>query len=210
MSSFSNSLAKKLRLTALEIKIFKKLSSPARIQDFVNKLPANFERQGETLMSPRRALRARRAHCAEGALVAALALWLHGQKPLLVDLRARKKDSDHTIAVYRRNKYWGAISKSNHTTVRFRDPVYRSLRELVMSYFHEYFLRGKKTLVSFSKPLDLRGVKENWAVSEKDLWHLDKILDKLPHYPCLPKKAPKLRLIDRIEKKAESLQDYYR
>ena len=134
-------------LTKQELKIFKKLNTPIKIQDFLDKIPMNWEKKGETYFSPRRALEARKMHCLEGAIFAATALWLQGEKPLLLDLKA-KGDDDHVVALYRRNGYWGAISKTNHAALRFRDPVYKTIRELALSYFHEYFLDrdGKKIL----------------------------------------------------------------
>src|SRR3989338_6552129 len=124
-------------LSKKELAIFKKLNTPIKIQDFLDKIPMNWEKKGETYFSPRRALEARKMHCLEGAIFAATALWLQGEKPLLLDLKA-KGDDDHVVALYRRNGYWGAISKTNHAALRFRDPVFKTLRELAVSYFHEY------------------------------------------------------------------------
>ena len=144
-------------LTPAEQAVFKKLDSPNKIQDFLDSLPINFELKGETYMSPRRVLRTKTAHCFEGALVAAAALAYHGKKPLLLDLRTSADDEDHVVTLYRENGYWGAISKTNHPVLRYRDGVYKTPRELVMSYFHEYFMskNGKKTLREYSNPFDL-------------------------------------------------------
>src|SRR3989344_5716775 len=134
-------------LNKAEIKLFKKLNTPAKIQDFLETIPFNFEKGGETCMSPRRVLKNNRAHCMEGAMLAAAILKFQGHAPLLIDLRAHKKDQDHAIAVFKINGKWGAISKTNHIVLRYREPVYDSVRQLVMSFFHEYFLDdGKKTL----------------------------------------------------------------
>src|SRR5690606_12897284 len=118
-------LADRLGLAADERRILGRLTTPAKIQDFVSALPANFERQGGTCLSVRETLRQRRAHCIESAFVAAVALWLNGEKPLLMDLQASTDDDDHVVALFRRNGCWGAISKSNHVWLRWRDPVYR-------------------------------------------------------------------------------------
>jgi hypothetical protein len=141
-----------------ELAILNKLSTPIKIQDFLDTIPINFEKKGETHMSPRRVLRENKAHCIEGALLAAVALWLHGHEPLLLDLKAHPHDDDHVVALYKINNLWGAISKSNHSTIRFRDPVYKTIRELALSYFHEYFEEksGKKVLYSYSKPFNLK------------------------------------------------------
>ena len=148
-------------LNKKELTILKKLTTPIKIQNFLDSIPRNSEKNGETYMSPRQVLTQNKAHCFEGALVAALALWLHNEPPLLLDLKANHIDDDHVLALYRRNNYWGAISKTNHATLRFRDPVYKTLRELALSYFHEYFENdhGKKTLRQYSaRPFDLRKV----------------------------------------------------
>lgn len=208
MSTFNQKLAQKIGLSKSEVDIFKKLKDPILIQDFLQKIIGNLEKSGETLMSPRVALRKNTCHCAEGALIAALAIWLHGQKPLIVDLKTTKEDCDHVIAVFKQKGLWGAISKTNHSVLRYRDPIYKSIRELVMSYFHEYTLNGKKTLISYSKPLDLSKIKENWVTSEEDLWFLDEKLDKLPHSPCITVKNVKLRKSDEIEIKAGDLVEY--
>jgi len=192
-------------LTKKEEKILRKLRTPIQIQDFLDSLPMNFEKKGETHMSPRRALRARKAHCVEGALIAALALWLHGEEPLIMDLTSKKHDDDHFVALYKRNGHWGAISKTNHATIRFRDPVYKTLRELALSYFHEWFMNtnGEKTLVSYSRPLNMKKLGINWITSEKELWEIDGIIDALPHYPLVPKGNSRyIRRADPMELKA--------
>ena len=155
-------------LTRDEMKMLTPLKNPRKIQDFLDKLPVNYEKKGETYMSPRRALRENKAHCIEGALIAALAFWIHGEKPLLMDFTTVEDDEDHVIAPFVENGYWGAVSKTNHAILRYRDPVYKSPRELAMSYFHEYFMfeDGKKTLVSFSNPFDLRALGESWVIPE--------------------------------------------
>jgi hypothetical protein len=140
-----------------ELKIFKKLTSPQKIQDFLNSFPMNFEKEGEeTCMSPRRVLRDKKAHCMEGAMFAACALRRIGFKPLVLDIESTAKDFDHVVAPFQLDGCWGAISKTNHGVLRYREPVYKTIRELSMSYFHEYFLAdGKKTMRSYSVTLDL-------------------------------------------------------
>ncbi len=199
-------------LTQHELALIKKLTTPIKIQDFLDQLPFNFEEKGETHMSPRRVLRTRRAQCIEGALLAALALVVHGEKPLLMDFRARKNDDDHVVALYRKNGYWGLISKTNHATIRFRDPVYKTLRELALSYYHEWFLNttGEKTLESYSNPLDLSKMKRNWVTDEADLWWLDRELDRLPHHSLVPPKNRQyLRDADPMELRAGRLVEWH-
>lgn len=159
-------------------------------------------------MSPRRVLREGKAHCLEGALLAAAAVWFHGGEPLLLDLKTTAKDQDHVVALYQKNGFWGAISKTNHYCLRFRDPVYKTIRELVLSYFHEYFLNetGEKSLRSYSRPFNLQKFGESWITAEEDLDDLVAKLDQSPHLPVAPKsQLTKLRPADALERKAGEL-----
>lgn len=185
-----------------ETKLFQKLNTPAKIQNFLETLSINFDSQGQTCYSPRLVIKHRTAQCLEGAMFAAAALQFHGQKPLLVDLQAVKHDMDHVLAVYKYKGCWGAISKTNHAVLRYRDPVYKTIRELVMSYFHEYFLdSGKKTLRSYTNPVSLsRFDKLAWVTSEKEIWYIDDFLDTVKHLPILNQNQIKnLRRADKIE-----------
>jgi hypothetical protein len=196
-------------LTDEEGAVLRALSTPEDIQQFVIGLHANFEEEGDTLRSVRGVLRHRKAHCIEAALTAACALWLQGLPPLLLDLTA-KGDSDHVIAVFRRGTGWGAISKSNHVWLRWRDPVYRSPRELVMSYFHEYTNRQRKSLRSYSLPLDLRRFPTaDWVTSEDDCWEVGAALCDIRHFRILTR-AQERRLLPRddTELRADELVQY--
>lgn len=198
-------------LTKNELEIFKKLKTPIQIQNFLDSLPINFEKGGETYMSPRKVLREKTAHCMEGALLAATALWIHGHKPLLLDLKAFPHDDDHVVALYKINGYWGAISKTNHATIRFRDPIYKTIRELALSYFHEYFLNknGKKVLTSYSRPFNLTRFGHSWITSEKKLDDIVDALDSSPHTQIAPKANRKyVRNADSMERKAGKLTEW--
>ena len=187
--------------TKEQISLLRKLDSPQKIQDFLEAMRANF---GETNMSPKKVLEKRKAHCFEGALLAAAALRFHGKEPLIVDLKTTHNDDDHVLAVFRQNGRWGAITKTNHAVLRYRDPVFKSIRELVMSFFNEYFLKdGRKTLRSYSKPIDLaRFDKFDWMTSEKNLEFIADAIDKEPHTAILDKKMiVSLRRADQFEKK---------
>ncbi len=175
-----------------EFKKLKSINTPARVQDFVDSLPINFEEKGETYMSVQRTLREGKAHCLEGALVAACAFWIAGQKPLLLDLKT-EKDEDHVVALFRENGYWGAVSKTNHAVLRYRDPIYRTTRELALSYFHEYFKAdGVKTLRAYSRPFSLlRYEGEEWISGQKDLFEIAEDIDNFPHYELLNARAKK-------------------
>lgn len=193
-----------------EWQLLKSLNTPKKIQDFLNSLPFNHEKHGETHYSVKCTLRNRTANCFEGALVAAGALWIQGQKPLLLDLKAALPDFDHVVALFRIDKHWGSISKTNHAVLRYREPVYKTLRELVMSYFHEYFLNnGKKTLISYSRPYSLSVEGKKWLVSLDSLADIAYRLDKFPHTKILtPKQIKNLRKADEIEIKAGKLKEY--
>lgn len=195
-----------------ELAILRKLRTPEKIQDFLDTLPINFEKSGETNMSPRRVLREKKAHCMEGALLAAAALWLNGHPPLLLDLKTGRGDTDHIVTLFKYKNYWGGITKTNHSVLRYRDPIYRDPRELALSFFHEYFLdSGRKTLLSYSRPFDLRKVfkKYNWTVSEEDLWDLSVELDESPHLPIVPK-GLKLRPASKTEIEAGKVTEWKR
>jgi len=166
--------------------LFRRLKSPARIQAFLDELPYNLEPDGPTCRSPRMALRHKTAHCMEGALLAAAALRWLGHEPLLLDLEA-VRDDDHVLALFRIHGYWGAIAKSNYSGLRFREPVYRSLRELAMSYFEHYFnLQGEKTLRRYSRPVRLRRFDRiRWMTTEEEVWAIPEHLVAIPHYPLM-------------------------
>ncbi len=193
-----------------EFRVLKKLDSPRKVQDFLDTVPINFERGGETCMSPLRTLRRNRAHCMEGALLAALALWMHGRPPLIMDLKTSDDDVDHLVAVFRMGRHWGGITKTNHAVLRYREPVYRDLRELAMSFFHEYFLdSGKKTLRSYSEPFDLREWDPNWMTSADDLWDLEAAIDESRHWSILSRqRIAGLRRADAIEVRAGKLKEW--
>jgi hypothetical protein len=198
-----------LGLTAAEGRILLPLDTPQRIQEYVIGLHANFERRGDTLRSVQGVLRHRQAHCIEAAFTAACALWLHGEPPLIMDLTA-KGDSDHVVTLFRRGRCWGAISKSNHVWLRWRDPVYRTLRELAMSYFHEYSNKHRKTLRTYSVPVDLRRFPpQMWVSNKEDCWEVGAALDDVRHYRLISSaQARRLAPRDATELRADNLVQY--
>lgn len=175
-------------------KLLKRLGTPQKIQGYLESIPFNFETRGETYMSPKRTAEAGAAHCFEGALLAAAALSYHGQQPLLMDMQTTPNDDEHVVALFRVQGLWGAISKTNHAILRYRDPVYASVRELAMSYFHEYMLEsGQKTMRAYSAPFDLsKYADEKWVTAEEELFWLVDALDKSRHFPVAPPKNLKL------------------
>jgi hypothetical protein len=171
-------------------------------------LPYSFDSGRDMLRSPLRVLRERTAHCIEGALLAAAALWQHGERPLLLDLRSTPDDLDHVVTLYRRHGHWGAISKTNHAVLRYREPIYRTVRELALSYFHEYFLDdGRKTMRDYSNPFDIsKYFDDRWLTREDDLWDVAEALDDSPHHRLMtPVQIRGLRRVDPVEISAGKL-----
>jgi hypothetical protein len=161
----------------------------------------------DTAWSPRTVLRENTSHCLEGAIFAAAALRANGFAPLILDFEA-DNDTDHVVAVYRVDGYWGVIAKSNYSGCRYREPVYRSLRELAMSYFDIYFnLRRERTLRRFSRPVNLaRFDKQHWMTTEKEVWFIVDYLFEIHHYPLLtPRMVKNLNRVDERLFQAEIL-----
>lgn len=169
--------------TAAERRVLKRLKSPQDIQLYLNALKYDADYRAR---SPRRVMREGKAACFDGAMFAAAALRELGHRPRLVDLRAWN-DDDHVLAVFTVGGRWGAVAKSNTTVLRYREPVYRSLRELVMSYFEVYFNTvGQKTLRSYSRPLDLATLDHrDWLTDEDDLGWIGDRLDERQHLPVV-------------------------
>jgi len=162
-----------------------KFKTPHDIQQFLNSLsyPSH-----KICQSPWYVMKNRQSHCAEGAYFAAAVFALTGSRPLVVDLLA-ENDDDHLIVPFRRNGRWGAVAKSNTTLLRYREPVYRTLRELVMSYFDFYFnTRGFKSLRSYTRPVNVNRIGgKNWMTSDNDLNFIGERLTALPHIPLIDK-----------------------
>ncbi len=198
-------------LTPQELKVFARLNTPQKIQAYLDKMPINFEHKGETYMSPRRVLQHKTAHCFEGALLAATALALQGQKPLLMDIQTIASDEDHVITLFKQEGRWGAISKTNHTILRYRDPVYLSPRELAMSYFHEYIMNsGKRSMRTYSAPFDLsKFAPVKWVTADEELDWLVGELDWSRHFPvALKKNISLVRKAAPVERKALEITEW--
>lgn len=174
-----------------------KLNTPQKVQDFLDTLPMNHEEGGETCMSPALVLREKKAHCFEGALLAAVCLMLQGRKPLIMNLKVKETDVDHIVTLFSENGFIGCISKTNHVVLRYRDPVYRSVRELAMSYFHEYFLvtNGTKTLLGYTSPINLKRFGERWITTDEDLRDIAERIYDAPIHAVVP--ASHTRLLRR-------------
>ena len=201
-----------LGLSRGEFAALQRLRTPEKAQEFLYGLKQNFELQGETCNSVRTVLKERRAHCIEGAIVAAAALWIHGEPPLLLDMQA-EHDVDHVVTLFRRHGCWGAISKTNGIGLRWRDPVYRSLRELAMSYLHEYYnKRDRITLRTYSLPYDLRRmVPADWVTPEDGAWDLIDELEATRHYKLMTRaQVRSLTRRDPFEHRFDNILQYRR
>jgi hypothetical protein len=169
--------------TPAELRKLRSLKTPHGIQRFLDDMPYHL---ADTAWSPRRVLGENTSHCFEGATLAAAALRANGYPPLVIDLEA-EQDTDHVVAVYRFKGHWGAIAKSNYTGCRYREPVYRTLRELALSYFDVYFnLRAERSLRTFSRPVNLaRFDARDWMTTDQHLWFIAEYLFTIRHHPLL-------------------------
>ena len=186
---------------ARERRVLSRLDTPEKIQRFLdNEVEYNKEPHGITCNSPRVVLRERVAHCVEGALLASAALEMHGIRPLLLDLEA-VRDVDHVITVFRVDGCWGSIGKSNYAGLRYRTPVYRTIRELALSYFEHYYnRRGEKTLRKYSRPVSLSRFEHlDWRTTEEPVWEIPSYFCEIRHTPILPLKQRRQRFrMDRL------------
>jgi hypothetical protein len=180
------------------LRTLRALKTPAQIQKFIDSLPYQY---GNTAWSLQRALRERKGHCLEGALLAAAALRVNGRDPLLMDLES-VHDDDHVVALYRDGSLWGSIAKSNFAGLRFRAPIYRTPRELALSYFEHYYnLRGERTLRSYSGPVNLARLdSQHWMTSEEGVWCVPELLIAARHYPLFPDKVA--RALPRLDRRS--------
>jgi hypothetical protein len=185
-------------LSAADFRTLRALNTPAKIQKFIDALTYQY---ADTAGSPRRVLRERKGHCLEGALLAAAALRVNGHPAFLMDLEA-VHDDDHVIALYRERGLWGGIAKSNFAGLRFRAPVYRTLRELALSYFENYYnLRGQRTLRNYSVPVNLTRLdSQNWMTAEEEVWCVPELLIASRHYPLFPDKVA--RSLPRLDRRS--------
>ena len=169
--------------TPAELRKLRSLKTPYGIQRYLDDMPYHL---GDTAWSPRRVLRENTAHCFEGAIFAAAALRALGYPPLVIDFEA-EHDTDHVLAVYQVKGHWGTIAKSNYTNCRYREPVYRSLRELAMSYFQIYFnMRRERSMRTFSRPVNLKRFdNQQWMTTEKPIWFIVYYLLEIPHTKLL-------------------------
>ena len=189
-------------LTRGETALLKRLSTPAKVLAYLDRIDYNLEPDGDTLRSPRRVMRDRTAHCAEGAFLAAAAFRVNGRPPLLFDLEANDRDDDHVVALYRDGGLWGAVGKSKFAGLRFRSPVYRTLRELALSFVEHYYnWDGERTLRAYSRPVSLaRFDRIGWMTAEEDLWPVVERLTKVRHTPLFPPAAA--RRLGRLDKRS--------
>jgi hypothetical protein len=190
--------------TPKELRKLRSLKNPHGIQRYLDDMPYHL---ADTGWSPRQVLRENTSHCFEGALLAAAALRVNGYPPLIFDLEA-EQDTDHVIAIYKLGGHWGAIAKSNYTGCRYREPVYRTLRELALSYFEVYFnLRRERTLRTFSNPVNMARFDHlDWMTTEKPMWFVAEYLLTIRHFKLItPAMAKRLHRLDDRSFKAGCL-----
>ncbi len=185
-------------LSPQNLRTLRALKGPVHVQRFIDSIEYQY---ANTAWSPERVLRERKGHCLEGAVLAAAALRVNGRPPLLMDLEA-VHDDDHVIALYRERGLWGGIAKSNFAGLRFRAPIYRTLRELALSYFEQYYnLRGERTLRAYSRPVNLKRLDhQQWMTAEDDIWCVPELLIAAQHYPLFPDKVA--RTLPRLDRRS--------
>lgn len=179
-----------------ELKTMSKLNSPNKIQAFLDAIPYSSE---SIYRCPLQVLRDRVANCFDGALFAAAALRQIGFPPLILDMIPDSRDDDHVLALYKQDGHWGAIAKSNFVGLRFREPIHRNLRELVLSYFDQYYnIKREKTLRGYTLPLNLKTFdKFDWMVSDKSMERIAQRLDEIRRFFLLtPKMIAGLSTVD--------------
>ncbi len=189
-------------LNKKELQVFSCLTSPIKIQDYLDSLAYSDEEQ---YRCPRSVVKDHKAHCYDGAVFAAAAFQMIGHLPLIVELLPNDRDDDHILAVFRLRECWGAVAKSNFTGLRYREPVYRSLRELIMSYFESYFnIAGERTLLGYTVPLNLhRFDKLNWLFQDNAMDDIGDALNNIRKYRIMtPAMARKLSRVDQRSYKA--------
>ena len=183
-------------LSKTERTLMAKLNSPSGIQAFLDGFAYSTE---EAYRCPLRVLRERIAHCFDGALFAAAALRRIGFPPLLLEMLPNDRDDDHMLAPYKMNGHWGAVAKSNFVGLRFREAIYRTLRELVLSYFEQYYnVEREKTLRGYTAPLNLKAFDRfNWMVSDEPLEQIPTRLGEIRKISVVaPQMIAKLSLVD--------------
>ena len=186
----------KQRLTKSERQLIAKLTTPRKIQDFLDGLPYSLE---TIYRCPLRVLRDRVAHCYDGALFGAAGLRFLGYPPLILNMPAILHDDDHLLALYKRDGRWGAVAKSNFAGLRFREPIYVTLHELVMSYFEEFYnVERKKTMRAYTVPLNLKAFDRlNWMANDETLERIGERLDEIRQVRLLTRSMiARLSLVD--------------
>ena len=173
-------------LTPSERRLTSRLTTPFKIQAFLDEIPYSGE---ERYRCPLTVLRDRKGHCFDGAIFGAAMLRPIGYPPLIVDMLPNKRDDDHLLALYKVDGHWGAVAKSNFAGLRFREPVYRALRELVMSYFEVYYnVAREKTLRAYTAPLNLAAFDHlHWMTRDEPLDAIALRLDEIRKYSVVTK-----------------------
>lgn len=195
--------------TPAELRKLRSFKDPYGIQRFLDTMPYHL---ADTAWSPRVVLREQTSHCLEGAIFAAAALRVLGFPALIIDFEA-EHDTDHVLALYRVKGHWGTVAKSNYSSCRYREPVYRTLRELAISYFDSYFnMRRERTLRNYSRPVNLARFDHwEWMTTEEPVWFIPNYLLEIPHIKLLkPGMSRHLHRVDERLFRAETLGKAYK
>lgn len=198
-------LAFETSLTPRQARLVRGLSSPFKIQTCLDELPYSTESRYRCPLS---VVRDRVAHCYDGAVFAAAMLQRLGHRPLLVELIPNGRDDDHMLALFKQDGCWGAVAQSNYVGLRYRDPVYRSLRELTLSYFELYFnVAGEKTMRGYTRPLNLKRFDRlHWMTRDEALEDIGQRLDEIPQVQLItPRMSRRLQPVDRRSYEAGTL-----
>jgi hypothetical protein len=198
-------------LSKKEIKtVLRKLSSPQKIQDYLESIPFNHEYHGETCYSAEKSIAHNRAHCLEGAFIAYAALSHHNIPAKLVCIKVKNSDYDHMLTIYKKNNYYGAISKTNHAVLGYRDPIYKTIRELLLTYFHEYYLieTGEKTMLGYTRPFTLERFGSTWLTGDENQFNIAYIIADMKFISIVPKENKTLiRKATLLERRASSIRN---
>jgi hypothetical protein len=178
----------KISTNFMEKTFLQQLDTPEKIQKYLESIPFNHEEGGETCRSAYQVIRNKKAHCLEGAFLACAALQTQKRRPLIISLKVTDNDYDHVITIFKENGHFGAISKTNHAVLGWRDPVYKTIRELAMSYFHEYFLvrNGEKTLRGYSRLINLNRFGSSWITSGENQLAIAEAISDVQHVSVIP------------------------
>jgi hypothetical protein len=182
-----------------------RITTPAQVQTFLDSIPYSAEAR---YRSPLTAIRDRKAHCFDGAVLAAALLQRIGHPPLVLNMFPNERDDEHLIAPFQRHGAWGAVAQSNMVGLRYREPIHRTLRELMISYFEQYFnVVSEKTLRTYTRPITLAQFdRQDWTTDDRTMDLIADRLEELSRIPLLTRQMiAGLAEVDRLAFRAGML-----